>query len=126
MRTISGVGAVTESAIIASIRDGHPFRNGCEFAAWLGLTPANKSSGGKEKLGRITWMGGQYVRSLLVVGMTSCVRQTKSHRQRASKWLTSLLEQKLARLATVAMVNGASQIVCTVLTRNQLYNPHTA
>jgi transposase len=80
LRTISGVGAVTESVFIASIRDGHPFRNGCELAAWLGLTPANKSSGGKEKLGRITWMGGQYVRSLLVVGMTSCVRQTKSHR----------------------------------------------
>jgi transposase len=45
------------SAIIASIGDGHQFRNGREFAAWLGLTPANKSSGGKEKLRRITKMG---------------------------------------------------------------------
>jgi len=79
LRTIPGVGAVTASAIIASIGDGHQFRNGREFAAWLGLTPANKSSGGKEKLGRITKMGDQYLRSLLVVGMTSLVRQTKSH-----------------------------------------------
>jgi len=54
LRTTPGVGAVTASAIIASIGDGHQFSNGREFAAWLGLTPANKSSGGKEKLGRIT------------------------------------------------------------------------
>jgi transposase len=103
LRTIPGVGAVTASAIIASIGDGHQFRNGREFAAWLGLTPANKSSGGKEKLGRITKMGDQYLRSLLVVGMTSLVRQTRSHPERASKWLTSLLERKPARVATVAM-----------------------
>jgi transposase len=58
LRTIPGVGAVTASAIIASIGDGHQFGNGREFAAWLGLTPANNSSGGKEKLGRITTLSG--------------------------------------------------------------------
>lgn len=57
LRTIPGVGAVTASAIIASIGDGHQFRNGREFAAWLGLQPANKSSGDMEKLGRITKTG---------------------------------------------------------------------
>ena len=126
LRTIPGVGAVTASAIIASIGNGHQFRNGREFAAWLGLTPANKSSGGKEKLGRITKMGDQYLRSLLVVGMTSLVRQTKSHPERASKWLTSLLERKPARLATVAMANKTARIVWAVLTRNEPYTPHTA
>ncbi len=126
LRTIPGVGAVTASAIIASIGSGHQFRNGREFAAWLGLTPANKSSGGKEKLGRITKMGDQYLRSLLVVGMTSLVRQTRSHPERASKWLTSLLERKPARLATVAMANKTARIVWAVLTRNVPYNPHIA
>ena len=126
LRTIPGVGAVTTSAIIASIGDGHQFSNGREFAAWLGLTPANKSSGGKEKLGRITKMGDQYLRSLLVVGMTSLVRQTKSHPERASKWLTSLLERKPARVATVAMANKTARIVWAVLTRNEPYTPHTA
>jgi transposase len=126
LRTIPGVGAVTASAIIASIGDGHQFSNGREFAAWLGLTPANKSSGGKEKLGRITKMGDQYLRSLLVVGMTSLVRQTKSHPERASKWLTSLLERKPARVATVAMANKTARIVWAVLTRNEPYTPHTA
>jgi transposase len=126
LRTIPGVGAVTASAIIASIGDGHQFENGRAFAAWLGLTPANKSSGGKEKLGRITKMGDQYLRSLLVVGMTSLVRQTRSHPERASKWLTSLLERKPARVATVAMANKTARIVWVVLTRNQPYNRHSA
>jgi len=126
LRTIPGVGAVTASAIIASIGDGHQFENGRAFAAWLGLTPSNKSSGGKEKLGRITKMGDQYLRSLLVVGMTSLVRQTKSHPERASKWLISLLERKPARVATVAMANKTARIVWAVLTRNEPYTPHTA
>ena len=65
LRTLPGVGAVTASAIIASIGDGHQFRNGREFAAWLGLTPANKSSGGKEKLGRITNPLGTSLRNTL-------------------------------------------------------------
>ena len=65
LRTIPGIGAVTASAIIASIGDGHQFRNGREFAAWLGLTPANKSSGGKEKLGRITNPLGTLLRNTL-------------------------------------------------------------
>ncbi|WP_298968205.1 IS110 family transposase [uncultured Roseobacter sp.] len=126
LRTIPGVGAVTASAIIAGIGDGHQFRNGREFAAWLGLTPSNKSSGGKEKLGRITKMGDQYLRSLLVVGMTHLVRQTRSHPERASKWLTSLLEHKPARVATVAMANKTTRIVWAVLTRNEPYTLRTA
>lgn len=126
LRTIRGVGAVTASAIIASIGDGHQFENGRAFAAWLGLTPSNKSSGGKAKLGRITKMGDQYLRSLLVVGMTSLVRQTKTHPERASKWLTSLLERKPARVATVALANKTARIVWAVLTRNEPYTPHTA
>jgi transposase len=126
LQTIPGVGAVTASALAASIGDGHQFRNGREFAAWLGLTPANKSSGGKERLGRITKMGDQYLRQLLVVGMTSLVRQTKSHPERASKWLTALLERKPARLATVAMANKTARIVWAVLTKNEPYKPRTA
>ena len=97
-----------------------------EFAAWLGLTPANKSSGGKEKLGRITKMGDQYLRQLFVVGMTSLVRQTRSHPQRASKWLTSLPERKPARVATVAMANKTARIIWAVLTRDEPYSPRAA
>ena len=68
----------------------------------------------------------QYLRQLLVVGMTSLVRQTKSHPERANKWLTSLLERKPARLATVAMANKTARIVWAVLTKNEPYMPRTA
>jgi transposase len=126
LQTIPGVGPVTASAIAASIGSGHQFKNGREFAAWLGLTPTNRSSGGKERLGRITKMGDQYLRQLLVVGMTSLVRQTKSHPERANKWLAALLERKPARLATVAMANKTARIVWAVLTKNEPYMPRTA
>jgi transposase len=126
LQTIPGVGPVPASAIAASTGSGHQFQNGREFAAWLGLTPTNRSSGGKERLGRITKMGDQYLRQSLVVGMTSLVRQTKSHPERANKWLTSLLERKPARLATVAMANKTARIVWAVLTKNEPYIPRTA
>jgi transposase len=92
------------SARAASIGDGHQFKNGRELTAWLGLTPANKSRGGKERLGRVTKMGDQYLRHLLVVGATSLVRQVRYHPERANKWLTGLLDRKPARLATVAIL----------------------
>ena len=126
LQTIPGVGAVTASAIAASIGSGHQFRSGREFAAWLGLTPANRSSGGKERLGRITKMGDRYLRQLLVVGMTSLVRQTRTHPERADKWLASLLQRKPARLATVAMANKTARVIWAVLTRTEPYSPRTA
>jgi len=83
LHKIPGLGAATASAIISGIGDSHQFRNGREFADWLGLTPANKSSGGKEKLHRTTKMGDLYLRQRLVIVMTSLVRQTRSHPKRA-------------------------------------------
>ncbi len=100
LQTIPGIGPITASALVASIGSGQQFKNGREFAASLGLTPKNRSSGGKERLGKISKMGDQYLRQLLVVGMTSLVRQIKSNPQRANKWLSALLERKPTRLAT--------------------------
>ncbi len=51
--------------------DAKQFETGRDLAAWLGLTPLNKSSGGKERLGRITKKGDRYIRKLLIIGMTS-------------------------------------------------------
>ncbi|MEM6482591.1 MAG: transposase [Pseudomonadota bacterium] len=66
-----GIGPITASAIVATIGDAHQFRTGRDLAAWLGLTPLNKSSGGKEKLGKITKKGDRYIRKPLVVRITS-------------------------------------------------------
>jgi transposase len=126
LRTIPGVGSVTASAVIATAGDASQFKNGREFAAWLGLTPLNRSSGGKERLGRISKMGDRYIRRLLVTGMTSRLRQLKAHPERVDPWTRALLERKPTRLATVAMANKTARIIWAVLTKNEYYRPHTA
>ena len=102
------------------------FKSGREFAAWLGLTPLNRSSGGKERLGRISKKGDRYLRRLLVTGMTARVRATRTRPEGADPWVTSLLERKSARLVTVAMANKAARIIWAVLTRDQAYKPAAA
>lgn len=126
LRTIPGVGPVTASAIVATAGDGHQFRNGREFAAWLGLTPINRSSGGKERLGRISKMGDRYLRRLLVTGMTARLKQMKVNPDRVDPWAVALLERKPSRLATVAMANKTARIAWAVLTRNERYRAHAA
>lgn len=126
LQTIPGVGPVTASAIVATIGSGRQFRNGREFAAWLGLTPRNNSSGGKERLGRITKMGDQYLRKLLVVGMTSRAIQVKVRPDKGDPWLRKLLERKPFWLATIAMANKTARIIWAVLTREEAWSPRLA
>ena len=121
LRSIPGVGAMAASAIVATIGDGKQFKNGRELAAWLGLTPLNRSSGGKERLGRITKKGDHYLRKLLVIGMTSRVQQARRHPERVDPWTARMLERKPARLATVAMANKTARIIWAVLTRGSDY-----
>ncbi len=126
LRTIPGVGPVTASAIAATIGDARRFKNGREFAAWLGLTPLNRSSGGKERLGRISKMGDRYRRRLLLTGMTARLRQMTENPDRVDAWAIGLLERKPTRLAAVAMANKTAWIVWAVLTRNKYDRPHYA
>ncbi|MBL3563302.1 IS110 family transposase [Rhodovulum sulfidophilum] len=118
---IPGIGPITASAIIATIGDAKQFRTGRDLAAWLGLTPLNKSSGGKERLGKITKKGDRYIRKLLIVGMTSRALMARKHPERADLWTAKMLAQKPFRLATVAMANKAARIVWAMLTKQQDY-----
>src|SRR4029077_1864658 len=69
-----GVGFITATAIAATVTDPSHFRSSREFAAWLGLTPRQNSSGGKDRLGRVSKMGNGYLRSLILVGATAMIR----------------------------------------------------
>jgi len=126
LETIPGIGTVNASAIVATIGSGEQFKTGRDFAAWVGLTPLNKSSGGKEKLGRISKMGNQYLRKLLVTGMTSRVRAAKYYPERVDLWTASILDKKPTRLATVAMANKTARIVWAVLSRGVPYKQPSA
>lgn len=121
LQTIPGIGPITASAIVATIGSAGQFRCGRDFAAWLGLTPINRSTGGKERLGRISKMGDRYIRRLMVIGMTSRMKQIKSAPDRFDPWFSDLLERKPAKLAAVAMANKTARIIWAVLTRNEPY-----
>ena len=123
LQTIPGIGPINASAIVATIGSAHQFKSGRDLAAWIGLTPLNKSSGGKERLGKISRMGDRYLRQLLVVGMTARVRAARTRPDRVDPWTASILERKPTRLATVAMANKTARIVWAVLTKNEPYKP---
>ena len=121
LATIPGVGTVCATAFAASVTDPHQFRSGRQFAAWLGLTPLQHSSGGKERLGRISKMGDKYLRRLLVVGMTSLVRRAKYKPDAVDRWLTDLLSRKPARVVTVALANKAARVIWAIMARGGTY-----
>jgi transposase len=75
LETILGIGLITATALAASVPDPSVFRSGRQFAAWLGLVPRQNSSGGKERLGRVSKMGNGYLRRLLVISATSVTRR---------------------------------------------------
>ena len=119
--TIPGIGPVGATALAASVTDPHQFRSGRQFAAWLGLTPLQKSSGGKERLGRISKMGDKYLRKLLIVGMTSLVRRAKYNPAKIDPRLADLLARKPTRVATVAMANRTARVIWAIMARGEAY-----
>jgi transposase len=119
--TVPGVGLLGATALAATVTDPTQFRSGRQFAAWLGLTPLNNSSGGKERLGRISKMGDQYLRRLLVTGMTSLVRRNLHHPESADPRIAALLARKPVRLATVAMANRAARAIWAIMVRGGVY-----
>lgn len=125
LQTIPGIGPITASALVATVGNAKQFRSGRDLAAWLGLTPINKSTGGKERLGHISKMGDRYIRRLMVVGMTSRIKQIKNEPERFDPWFSDLLERKPAKLAAVAMANKTARIIWAVLARNEPYKVRT-
>ncbi len=125
LMTIPGIGPVTASAIVASIQDPGAFASGREFAAFLGLTPRQNSSGGKERLGRITKMGDRYLRKLLVVGACAVLRHRAGHDDALRHWADAMLARKTVKykfkLTAVALANKLARIVFVLLTRGGLY-----
>jgi transposase len=121
LATIPGIGPVGATALAASVTGPAQFRSGRQLAAWLGLTPRQSSSGGKERLGRITKMGDRYLRKLLLIGATSLVRRASQASDTVGRRLADLLTRKPVRLATVAMANKLAWIVWAVPVRGEVY-----
>ena len=103
LMSIPGFGPITASAMAASVQDASSFAGPREFAAFLGLTPKQSSSGGKPRLGRISKMGNRELRKLLVVGAHAVLFHRKHHTDPLRMWAKKLIEKKPFKLVAVAL-----------------------
>jgi transposase len=118
LMTIPGIGCITAATIVAYVSDPKRFKSSRVFSSWLGLTPREHSSGGKRRLGRMSKMGNNTLRSLLVLGALSVLR----HRRRnAASWLRRLIENRPYKVAGVALANKMARIVWALLTRGGVF-----
>ena len=115
LMSVPGIGPITASAIVASVQDVSTFSGAREFAAFLGLTPRQNSSGGKERLGRVSKMGNRYLRKLLVVGAHAVLYHRKGHSDALRTWADGLMETKPFKLVAVAVANKLARIVFAIL-----------
>ncbi len=121
LETIPGIGPITASALTASIGDPHLFRNGRELAAWIGLVPRQSSTGGRERLGRISKQGDQYLRWLLVAGAMSVIRQARHKDPAKMPWLAHMLATKPAKVVAVAQANKTARIAWVLMRHGGTY-----
>jgi len=124
--TIPGVGPVIATAMLALAPPAETFRSGRDFAAWLGLTPRQRSTGGKERLGRITKAGERTLRRLLIIGAAAVVRHASKHGAPEGSWLARMLARKPRMLVIVALANKTARIIWALLAKGGVYQAPAA
>jgi transposase len=126
LMTIPGIGAVTATALLSLTPPAETFRCGRDFAAWLGLTPLRKSSGGKERLGPTSKMGERTLRRLLIIGASTVASWAARHGAPAGSWLARLMSRKPPMPVRVALANKMARIVWALLNTGEVYKPPVA
>lgn len=127
LAAIPGIGVIAATAMAATVTDPSAFGSGRAFAAWLGLTPRSRSSGGKVRSGRITKKGDRTIRTLLVLGATSIVRHARANKEAPLySWTRKLLATKSARLTSVAIANKLARIAWAVMAKKTPFRPQLA
>lgn len=116
-----GIGPVTATALVATVGNAHAFKNGRQFAAWLGLVPRQHSSGGTRRLGRITKRGDVYLRTLLIHGARAVMRQLARRTDATSRWVTALQARRGFNKAVVALAAKHARIVWALLATGRTY-----
>jgi transposase len=118
---IPGIGPIGATALVAEISDWNAFGSGRSLAAWIGLVPKQCSTGGKERLGRITKQGNRYLRWLLVVGAMAVIRYARKHGTGKRPWLGRLMERRPTKVAAVALANKIARMAWAIMVRNERY-----
>ncbi len=120
---IEAIGPQTATALVATVGDPHVFKNGRGFAAWLGITPRQHSSGGKGRLGQITRQGDGYLRTLLVHGARAHLRVVDKKTDAKSQWARRLKERRHMNVAAVALAAKHARIAWAILAHGTDYRP---
>jgi transposase len=121
LATIPGIGPIIALTMAIEI-DPEAFQSGRHLAAWLGLTPREHSTGGKQRLGGISRAGHERLRHLLVAGATTVIRYAiKPGSKLATNWLLKLLQRRPRKLAAVALANKMARIAWAVMTTGEAY-----
>jgi transposase len=125
LQTIPGIGPISATAILAAISDASQFKNGRQFAAWLGLVPREHSTGGKPRLLGISKRGDSYLRKLFVHGARATLRWVDSKQDERSRWLKALISRRGKNRAAVALANKNARIAWALLAHHQEYRVKT-
>lgn len=123
LRTIPGVGPVIATAMPAYLSAGGAFVSGSAFAAWLGITPRQHSSGGKERMFGITKRGNTYLRRQLINGARAVVRIARGRRGGMWDWINKMLNRRHFNIVTVAVANKMARIMWAMITKGTEYRP---
>ena len=126
LMTIPGVKEVTAMAVHAFAPPMETFARGRDFAAWIGLTPREVSTGGRQRLGRITKMGQQDLRRLLVLGAMAVIRHARRRKEIADPWLRRMLAEKPTKLVAVALANKMARIIWALMVKGESYRAPSA
>lgn len=118
---IEGIGPITASALVAAVGDATQFNSGRDMAACFGLTPRQHSSGGKNRLGRISKRGDKYIRMLLVHGARAALKAAQNKGDGRSRWVKNLADRRNKNIATVALANKNARIAWSILSRGESY-----
>ncbi|MER8734409.1 IS110 family transposase [Mesorhizobium sp. M1227] len=120
---IEGIGRITVTALIAAVGDRTCFKNGRQFAAWLGLVPKQRSSGGRARLFGISKRGDRYLRTLMIHGARAALGRAGGKQDPRSLWLGKLRQRRHPNVAAVALANKNARIVWSMLSGNAAYQP---
>ena len=125
LATVPGVGTISSSAFAATTPDVAAFRSARDYAAWLGLTPRPHSSGGKERLGRVSKAGNRYLRRLLYLGAMAQISARRGRREvapcQAPDWLDRMLVRKPVKVVAVALANRMARTIWALIANGSSY-----
>jgi transposase len=121
LTAIPGIGPVIATAMVATVVDAQIFPNGRSFAAWLGLTPRQHATGGRERLLGISKRGDGYLRRQLMHGARSLVRLAAGRKGRLWTWIDGLVARRPFNVVVAAVANKLARIIWAMLGRDETY-----